>query len=1754
MEFKSISELRTEYRDNPEYAVKDVIPDMVAELQADPKYAGYTAEQLELIARAKLNTLNGLVVSGEFASAIPNDGRPTGSKWSQYSYEEILAMEQNGVNIPKEFTDWAHSMQDSDATNYVMDESELNNSSTLGEMDQATENSQDSLQAKAKAYAKKCEQQEENLNNAVTNLAPKKDKAEQIQRQAKTEQENGMKQLTDMAKRWNELDKKLQNGEELTELEQREYAQLNKSLNGANADLRRQMTDTVNSLDDIVTAMDGISNDIDSNIDLSAQTIELANTLAGVQKGYNPTSIPNKIVPFMVVGELANMIYGAKGQSIAKDTVDAGIDLQELSNDTQVEINKNVSLYDFAIEYGTNLNDQLSEVEKLLGENPNKDDRTAVTKSENKAAEKAENNAIAAANGTTENLIPAEPETEVTTGTPDANISNQASENLNPANSVVDNASNAKTAQTAPVVTEAPQAEQNKSSNAASPSKGGDDAEVSLDEQGEGATEDARSTTPKVDSRGVEAETETKEAQKTQKDAKKESKEIAAREKQVNKKSKQVNGDLANNNSQSAALNDEMTSETEAMVASISENPEESQVHAESIAIVGGKIMALGLDSGKKSTEFTEETEEFEKDAEKSQKQNEKAQKNNSKVEKAISVIDQIAAVGLQKGMSTIGTGAVMTLQGQGMIAAGTALLSNPFTAAVGTALVTAGTTTTNIGLGAINVGGILSTASFYTLAATKVTKMTIAACNGDLKGVFKNLGAFATVCATSVASCAATMAVGTATMGVTGPIGTAIASQAVAVPFDVIGAKANRALSNDNLGSDDGNSEIINNVAGKLDEQTVTRAASAQTSQPAQTVQTSETSTNATQPAAANAANQVQNASAQPVDENAETGEEQEPELNAAQQARADMLNSGASKRDVAKMMVKKCGELESDLKPAKIVSKLMASQAESTANKANILTDLVVSSSKSTRDKYDELYDKVEADKKDAENDATGNTKVDPADIDKLEFLKDKLMKKGDKAQNSLSDYDAKLYSIQAKMSSFIQPAAEAPVWGEETIVSGYDLLGVAAPGEEGGAGQPQNVSFRGIKGLMAKAAIKKGNSTIKAGEQAADAISDVQNAVSSGLASNNNNKNKIQETTFSEPKGVQAAPGAQTNETQNGENSTQAQDENTTGAASTVSEETMTPEAVQTENAENVQTRTAAAVNNAGTAIPAAAQNAVDDSVETTAVADANGAPAGSFAAFQSRMASASAINGENAADSPEESGKGGKGTDKKEEEVTVDSVDTNEGKATANENQKEGENVEKENKDKTKASKDAKKEGKDLEKTDKQLQKEIKTTQKEIKEIEEKIIKLTDESQSVLDEIDAANEQQAMQAQQSAPAAGQPAATGIQPVAANASMSAGAPSAGAVTGGAASVSAVPSNMNASAPAAANAASAFDISGGKIQKLTDKVTANVAQITGLQTRSNKSTKKLQKNLKTQQKRAEKAQKASEKEQKQNEKLDKALTYVDYAATATKITGQIFTGVGGAQVTSGTAMIVTGNAMLCTPWTAAAGAAMVAAGTTLSTTGTSNIGVGNVLNMVGTYTGMAVKLTKITIAACQGNLMGVLTNAAALGMSCIGGLPGLDDASKAVEAATQAGQQLANNALQQAQMQIMNNAAQQMSQQMMQQSGGELTKLAAEQMTVMTTEEVTKAAFDTAAKTAMAAGTKKALTKAAFGAITKGAMETLVPAAMGAAGSMLNKPSGEEEKQRRDLHLTDRKRTARVIKAINRRKGQSQYGRQGR
>ena len=50
------------------------------------------------------------------------NNQPNLKGWAQFTFEEILQMESDGINIPKEVLDWAHSMQDSDATDYVAED------------------------------------------------------------------------------------------------------------------------------------------------------------------------------------------------------------------------------------------------------------------------------------------------------------------------------------------------------------------------------------------------------------------------------------------------------------------------------------------------------------------------------------------------------------------------------------------------------------------------------------------------------------------------------------------------------------------------------------------------------------------------------------------------------------------------------------------------------------------------------------------------------------------------------------------------------------------------------------------------------------------------------------------------------------------------------------------------------------------------------------------------------------------------------------------------------------------------------------------------------------------------------------------------------------------------------------------------------------------------------------------------------------------------------------------------------------------------------------------------------------------------------------------------------------------------------------------------------------------------------------------------------------------------------------------------
>ena len=108
------------------YLDNDIFEETLEELRNDPQFAGWSEEQLNEYASSLIQKHNSAANSLNLDAAFSILGKPLDPEWSQYSYEEILQMEDNGVLIPEEFLEWAHSMQSSNTVEYQLDTGDVN--------------------------------------------------------------------------------------------------------------------------------------------------------------------------------------------------------------------------------------------------------------------------------------------------------------------------------------------------------------------------------------------------------------------------------------------------------------------------------------------------------------------------------------------------------------------------------------------------------------------------------------------------------------------------------------------------------------------------------------------------------------------------------------------------------------------------------------------------------------------------------------------------------------------------------------------------------------------------------------------------------------------------------------------------------------------------------------------------------------------------------------------------------------------------------------------------------------------------------------------------------------------------------------------------------------------------------------------------------------------------------------------------------------------------------------------------------------------------------------------------------------------------------------------------------------------------------------------------------------------------------------------------------------------------------------------
>ncbi len=299
---------------------------------------------------------------------------PELAEWVKFTYEEILQMESTGVLIPEEVLAWAHAMQDSDTSTYVVNDDSLVDE----ESDSVTENSNQSefaeMQKKALTLSNKSESTELQINQTFEEFEEIAKRAEQIKNEQETSKKDSLEKIEDLTKEWDEISQKVKRGDKLTDAEQARYKELASMLNGKDGELMTELQASFDDLENLIISMDGLSDDIKSSVELGNQTVDIAKQLSGYEAGYQPETVTSSSIPDVTTGDIRNILAGAEGQSIAEDALDNGNSLIEFSGylNDQLMMNQYASLYDFAKTFTQTSSETINNTKEVLGDDFNK--------------------------------------------------------------------------------------------------------------------------------------------------------------------------------------------------------------------------------------------------------------------------------------------------------------------------------------------------------------------------------------------------------------------------------------------------------------------------------------------------------------------------------------------------------------------------------------------------------------------------------------------------------------------------------------------------------------------------------------------------------------------------------------------------------------------------------------------------------------------------------------------------------------------------------------------------------------------------------------------------------------------------------------------------------------------------------------------------------------------------------------------------------------------------------------------------------------------------------------------------------------------------------------------------------------------------------------------------------------------------------------------------------------------------------------
>lgn len=298
------------------------------------------------------------------------------SEWFGFTYEEIIGMANNGTVIPQEILDWAYAMMEANPIDSSLESEGTNDAHAL--YLELKSNPFLNIKTITQVFVNKCEDKTDELEAFLEEIDPIEVEMKEASEKAEDEKKRALQDIKSIVDEWKALQRKVDNGETLTENEQNRLEELQGIFADKDTEYQENVRENTRNFTEIKDKLATVQTKAEIAYDFGTETVEVAKELADYESTHKSSSLFGSVVGGGIAGVLGissssgSKCFSKTAHTIGMDTQYFAEDVQTTIHDVELLMQATADTAGFDLENSTYQVQSLTEDEslQLLGLNP----------------------------------------------------------------------------------------------------------------------------------------------------------------------------------------------------------------------------------------------------------------------------------------------------------------------------------------------------------------------------------------------------------------------------------------------------------------------------------------------------------------------------------------------------------------------------------------------------------------------------------------------------------------------------------------------------------------------------------------------------------------------------------------------------------------------------------------------------------------------------------------------------------------------------------------------------------------------------------------------------------------------------------------------------------------------------------------------------------------------------------------------------------------------------------------------------------------------------------------------------------------------------------------------------------------------------------------------------------------------------------------------------------------------------------------